>query len=87
DLDTVAKVVQYADARDYEAVLAYSASPQVARKMVEEMPPGVAGNGSGEDYPPIRGDHQTIDIEGLHFELEKHDGRWVVVRFTLDPDQ
>jgi hypothetical protein len=87
DLETVAKVVQYADARDYEAVLAYSASVQVARQMVAEMPAGVVSNASGEDYPPIRGDHQTIDIEGLRFELEKHAGRWVVTRFTLDPDQ
>jgi len=87
DLDTVAKVVQYADARDYEAVLAYSASAQVARQMVSDMPPGVVGNASGEDYPPIRGDHQTINIEGLHFDLEKQDGRWLVVRFTLDPAQ
>lgn len=86
DLETVAKAVQYADARDYEAVRAYSASPQVARKMVEEMPPGIYGNGSGEDYPPIRGDRQTIDIGGLHFALEKRDGRWLVTQFTLDPD-
>lgn len=85
DLQTVAKAIQYADARDYEAVLAYSASPRVARLMVATMPPGVIGNASGEDYPPIRGDHQTIDIEGLRFELEKHAGRWLVARFTLDP--
>lgn len=87
DLQTVAKVIQYADARDYDAVLAYSASPEVAREMVAIMPPGVLGNASGEDYPPIRGDHQTIDIEGLHFELEKHDSRWLLARFTLDPNQ
>jgi len=87
DLEAVAKIVQYADARDYEAVLAYSASVQVARQMVAEMPPGVVSNVSGEDYPPIRGDHQRIDIGGLHFQLEKRDGRWLVTRFTLDPDQ
>ena len=53
DLETVAKVVQYADARDYESVLAYSASSQVARQMVAEMPPGVVGNASGETMPPF----------------------------------
>jgi hypothetical protein len=85
DLETVAKAIRYAEDRDYRAVLAYSASPAVARKMVDLMPPAVYGNASGEDYPPIRGNTQAIDIEGLHFALEKRDQEWVITQFQLNP--
>ena len=30
-------------------------------------------------YPPIRGDDETVDIEGLGFELGKHEDQWLVV--------
>ena len=85
DLETVAKAIQYSEGRDYRAVLAYSASPAVARKMVELMPPGVYGNASAEDYPPIRGNTQTIDIDDLHFVLEKRNDEWFIAQFQLNP--
>jgi hypothetical protein len=86
DLETVAKAIQYADDRDYRAVLAFSASPTVARRLVALMPPSITANINGGIYPPLRGNHETIDIGGLHFALEKRNGLWIVLRFTVDPD-
>lgn len=86
DLEAVAKAVKYADDRDYRALLSYSASPAVARKMVALMPPSITANVGGGSYPPLRGNHQAIDIGGLHFALEERNGTWVVVEFTMNPD-
>ncbi len=86
DLAAVAKAMQYAEDRDYRAVLAYSASPAVARKMVRMMPPDVHGNTGGTGYPTLGSKREVIDIDSLHFTVEQRHGRWVVVRFTLDPD-
>jgi hypothetical protein len=88
DLQTVARVVQYAKDHDYRAVRGYSASAEIARKLVELMPSSVIGNIFGEKYPPIRGDLQTIQIEGddvLRFFLEEQNGKWVVTRFQVNP--
>jgi hypothetical protein len=86
DLLTVARVIKYASDRDYDAVLAYSVSPEVAKELVSRMPTSLFGNGSGEDYPPIKGAHEKIDLNSLHFRLERRGSRWVVVKFTVDPN-
>jgi hypothetical protein len=86
DLETVAKVIEYSQNRDFQAVLAYSASESVAKTLVALMPPSVY-NAGGNLEPPV-GNLQTVDLENsdhLRFVLEKRGGRWVVVRFMLNP--
>jgi hypothetical protein len=86
DLETVAKVIEYAQARDLRAVMSYSASQTVANKLVELMPPFVF-NAGGFYSEPAR-DRETIDIEDgehLRFALERRNGRWLVVQFALNP--
>ena len=86
DLETVAKVIEYAQARDLNAVRSYSASETVANKLVELMPPFVFNE--GESYGEPTGDRQTIDIENgnqrLTFVLLRRNGRWLVVQFALN---
>jgi hypothetical protein len=88
DLETVAKVVKFAQDRDERALLAYTASPAVARKLVEQMPAGLVANLNGDPYPPLHGITQTIDLTNdsvLRFVLEKRNERWVVTQFLIDP--
>jgi hypothetical protein len=86
DLETVARVIEYAQNRDSRAVLAYSASPSIAKKLVALMPQVVTS--AGIDFKAISDNLETVDIENnehLRFILEKRGGKWVVVRFMLNP--
>jgi hypothetical protein len=85
DLAPVAKAIEYAQQRDYEAVLGYCASAALARRMVRDMPPFVfAGNlqvthtGSGRERVEL-GDGPTYRVD-----IEKRGGRWLVVTFNTE---
>ena len=48
DLVPVAKAIEYAEKRDYPAVLGYCTSEDVARALVREIPPGVEADDLGD---------------------------------------
>src|SRR5208283_4143244 len=76
DLLPIAKAIQYAQAHDYPAVLAYCGSPDVAQRMVRDIPPFVFA-GAGLAVKRIGALKESIDMEdtGFHFEVEKRGDR------------
>jgi hypothetical protein len=80
DLVPIAKSVEYAQQRDYHAVLAYCASSQVARRLVRDLPPYVFA----EDIHVSRtGDgKERVKLAYGSFDVEKQADRWVVVAFN-----
>jgi hypothetical protein len=84
DLLPIAKTIQYAQARDYPAVLAYSGSPELAGHIVAEIPPSVwAGLGLG--ITQLSSTRERVEMEKFQFEVEERDGRWLVVAFHAKP--
>jgi len=84
DLETVAKVIEYAQARDLPAVASYSTSAAVANKLTALMPPSVYNAGQLPSEPA--GDRQTVDIEDGHhlrFVLVRRGERWLVADFLI----
>ncbi len=87
DLVPVAKVIEYAQAHDYPAVLAYCGSPEVARLLVREIPPFVFA-GSGLEVARVGTMREKIvleDDEDFRFDVEKRGDRWLVVGFDVTP--
>ena len=85
DLVPVAKVIEYAEKREYPAVLGYCTSEDIARALVREIPPGVAAEdlrvtriGSGKERIELG------DPPAYEFEVEKRPDRWVVVKFSTE---
>ena len=83
DLLPVAKAIEYAEKRDYEAVLGYCASAQLARRLVSDFPPYVFA----EDLRVSRigAGRERVEMgwgAAYRFEVERRNGRWVVVGFT-----
>ena len=85
DLIPVAKAMEYAKARDYSGTVAYCASPEVARKMVSELPPDARGTeltvkeaGPGQERVQL-GSNPTYQ-----FEVEQRGDRWLVVAFRIE---
>ena len=82
DLLPVAKVVEYAGQHDYEAVLAYSTSAAVARKIVSVMPPGLIA----EDLRVKRINENTVRVElgfpsAYRFVVRRVNGQWRIAAF------
>jgi hypothetical protein len=84
DILPVAKVIEYAQKRDYPAVLGYCASSGVAHRLVRDVPPfifsdshlQVTHTGKGKERVEL-GDEPTY-----LFDVEKRAGRWRVVAFS-----
>ena len=83
DLVPIAKVIEYAEQRDYPAVLAYCASGDVALKLVRDIEPQLF---AGDLQVTRTGDgKEQVDMESTYrFEVEKRAGRWLVVAFNAD---
>lgn len=85
DLLPIAKTIEYAEQRDYPAVLGYCASGQVALRLVRNVPPfifaddlRVTPNGTGKE-------HVELGYEPTYrFDVEKRAGRWLVVAFSTE---
>jgi len=83
DLLPIAKAIEYAQQRDYPAVLGYCASSEVAHRMVRDIPPfvfaeavlKVTRTGQGKEH---------IEMGGYRFDVEKRAGRWRVVAFSTE---
>ncbi len=85
DLLPIAKAIQYAQQRDYPAVLGYCASSRVARKLVRDFPTHffaddlrVTRKGNGKERVEL-GYGPTY-----RFDVEKRAGRWLVVAFSAE---
>jgi hypothetical protein len=81
DLLPIAKAIQYAQARDYPAVLAYCASPEIASRMVRDVPPFVFDSGPHLSIQRSGGATERVEIEPFQFNVEKRGDRWLVVSF------
>jgi hypothetical protein len=85
DLLPIAKAIEYAEQRDYSAVLGYCASRQVARSLVRDVPPHVFA----EDLRVTRTGNGKERVElgydpAYRFDVEKRAGRWLVVAFSVE---
>jgi len=84
DLDAIAKLIDYAQARDASTAAVYTADPKVALSAVQEIPTDIA-------IESIRVMHNGADKESVHmqdgldltFDLARVRGRWLVTAFTL----
>jgi len=84
DLETIARAIEYAQARDLSATLAYSADPKVAASLVQEIPPKLFC--SSLTLSHIAPNKERIEMEddrALRFEIAERQGRWVVTGFSL----
>jgi hypothetical protein len=83
DLLPIAKAVAYAESRDYFAVLAYCATPQIARRLVKEIPPNIFADDLR--VKKISNEEERVFFgwdEGYEFVVAKRHNRWLVVSFT-----
>lgn len=85
DLVPVALAIEYAEKRDYPAVLGYCASEDLARALVREIAPGMGA----EDLRVTRISNVKERVElgdppVYEFVVEKRPDRWVVVSFTTE---
>jgi hypothetical protein len=84
DLVPVAKAIEYAEKRDYEAVLGYCASAAIARRLVRDMPPVFAGDVQ-VTHTGIEKERVELGDEPVYgFDVEKRGGRWLVVTFNTE---
>jgi hypothetical protein len=85
DLLPIAKAIEYAEQRDYPAVLGYCASSQVAHRLVRDVPPHVFA----EDLRVTRTGNGKERVQlgydpGYRFDVEKRTDRWLVVAFRVE---
>lgn len=85
DLVPVAKAIEYGQAHDYPALVAYCASPEVARKILRDVPPHVYA-GPGLKISRISREKEKVEIgddDVFDFEVERRSDRWLVVAFRV----
>jgi hypothetical protein len=86
DLLPVAKTIEYAEQRDYGALLGYCGSVQVADSMMRDLPPFVYA-GSEIHVAPTGNGKERVEIgdgPNYRFDVEKRNGRWLVVAFKSE---
>lgn len=83
DLLPVSKAIQYAEQRDYGALLGYCGSAQVADSMIRDLPPFVFAGAAIHVSPLVNGKERVELGDGpdYRFDVEKRNGRWLVVAF------
>jgi hypothetical protein len=85
DLLPVARVIEFAEQRDYPAVLGYCATSRVAHELVRDVPPSLI---SAEELivTRTRDGKEHVAFSTYHpsyqFDVEKRAGRWLVVGFS-----
>jgi hypothetical protein len=85
DLVPIAKAIEYAEKRDYPAVLGYCASDDIARTIVRDIQPDFfADDLSVTRTGDIKERVELGDPPAYRFEVEKRAGRWVVVAFSTE---
>ena len=86
DLLPVAKAIEYAEQRDYGALLGYCGSVQVADSMMRDLPPFVYAGAAIHVTPRGNGRKRVELGDGPDYRLdvEKRNGRWLVVAFKAE---
>ncbi len=86
DLLPVAKAIEYAEQRDYGALLGYCGSVQVADGMIRDLPPYVYAGADIRVTPTGNGKERVELGDGpvYRFEVEERNGRWLVVAFNSE---
>jgi hypothetical protein len=84
DLLPIAKAIEYAEKRDYQAVLGYCSSEDIARRMVRDIPYFVFFGGELYVTPKSEGkEHVEMGFPNLYrFDIEERNGRWLIVAFS-----
>ena len=86
DLLPVAKAIEYAEKRDYGALLGYCGSVQVADSMMRDLPPFVYA-GAAIHVTPMANGRKRVELgdgPDYRFDVEKRNGRWLVVAFKAE---
>ena len=84
DLLPIARAMEYAEKRDFRAILGYCSNDEIARRMVHDLPNSLYAG----DLQIRResGQREHVDIEFFqntyHFDLEKREDRWLIVAFN-----
>jgi hypothetical protein len=82
DLLPIAKAIEYAENHDFPAARSYCANDEIAREIVETVPPFYfAGDLQVIREQPYRERVTTGMQNGSEFVVEKREGRWLVVKF------
>jgi len=83
DLVPIAKAVEYAEQRDYPAVLGYCASADIARRIVRVVPPFVFAGDLEVKRVGVGTERVEMGDSTVYcFEVQKRNGRWLVVAFS-----
>ncbi|HEX3875398.1 MAG TPA: hypothetical protein VHW24_00320 [Bryobacteraceae bacterium] len=83
DLVPVAKVLEFAEQRDYRAVLGYCALGDVARRLVRDIPPYVFADDLRVSITGANKERVELGFEPTYrFDVEMLAGRWQVVGFS-----
>jgi hypothetical protein len=86
DLLPVAKAIEYAEQRDYAALLGYCGSAHLAESMMRDLPPFVYA-GAAIHVTPMRNGRERVELgdgPDYSFDVEKRNGRWLVVAFKSE---
>jgi hypothetical protein len=85
DLVPIAKAIEYAQKRDYQAVLGYCASSDVARRIVRYVPLSLfSGDLRVIRTGPGKERIEMGDSPAYSFDVEERGGRWQLVAFGPD---
>jgi hypothetical protein len=87
DLAVVAKVIKYAQAHELRALSVYCTSSQVARLVLQTMPPGSIVFDVGFSRKRTGPDVELLDFQDgweMKFTLKKLNGLWLVSDFELE---
>ena len=86
DLVPIAKAIDYAQARDYPAVLAYCSSAEVAQAIVNRIPTVVYA-GPEVNVTAVSAHRERVELgDGpvYKFEVDNSDGQWKVLTFRIE---
>jgi hypothetical protein len=85
DLVPVAKALEFAEQRDYRAVLGYCALGDVARRLVRVIPPHVFADDLRVSVTGINKERVELGFSPVYrFDVEMLAGRWQVVGFSVN---
>ena len=85
DLQVIARVIEYAQKRDLQAVQAYCLTARIARQMTRLMPSQLYF--AGQEWKQREPEHEVIEFSDgwvIDFTLDKHEGRWFVSDFKME---
>jgi hypothetical protein len=83
DLVPIARALEYAEQRDYPAVLAYCAFAEVARTLVSEVPPDFFADELTAAQTGYGKESVELGVRPkFRFDVELRGGRWKVVAFS-----